>query len=288
MERVTFEGQVAIVTGAGRGLGRDYALQLASRGSRVLVNDPGVSMEGTGSSGVADKVVAEIREAGGIAIAHTGSVDVETDAQSMVQAAVDEWGTVDILINNAGILRDRTFAKKDMADFKKVIDVHLWGTVFMTHAVWPLMYEKRYGRIVMTTSGSGILGNFGQSDYATAKMAVIGLMNTLAIEGSRRNVHVNSIKPAAGTRLAVGIVSDEIILKLRPDLITPAVLYLCTQEAPTGTIIQGTGGHFSRVVLAQNNGVDLDGEVSLEDFKMAWPAINDISSLETMRHQETS
>ena len=287
MQQISFDGKVAIVTGAGRGLGRDYALQLASRGACVLVNDPGVSIEGSGTSGVADEVVAEICDAGGTAIANRGSVASEDDARAMVASAVDKWGTVDILINNAGILRDKTFGKKDLDDFRAVVDVHLWGTVYMTHAVWPIMYEKRYGRIVMTTSGSAILGNFGQADYAAAKMAVVGLMNTLAIEGGRRNVHVNAIKPAAGTRMAQGIVSDEIIEKLSPKLITPGVLYLCTDDAPTGIIIQGTGGHFSRVVMAQNAGVDFEGDVSLEDFAQAFPTINDISELDTIRHQET-
>ena len=287
MNTIAFDGQVAIVTGAGRGLGRDYALQLASRGACVLVNDPGVSMDGTGASGVAEEVVAEIKAAGGTALAHRGSVADPAQAKSIVDAAVDAWGTVDILINNAGILRDKSFSKKDLADFREVIDVHLWGTVYMTHAVWPIMYEKRFGRIVMTTSGSGILGNFGQSDYATAKMAVLGLMNTLAIEGSRRNVHVNSIKPAAGTRMAGGIVSQEIIDRLKPELITPAVLYLCTGQAPTGVIVQATGGYFSRIVMAQNAGVHFEGDVSLEDLADAFEVINDISRLEEVRHQET-
>ncbi len=287
MSPISFDGQVAIVTGAGRGLGRDYALQLAARGARVLVNDPGVGMDGTGASGVADEVVAEIEAAGGTALAHRGSVADKVQAASIVDAAVETWGTVDILINNAGILRDKSFAKKDLADFHEVINVHLWGTVYMTHAVWPVMYEKRYGRIVMTTSGSGFLGNFGQADYAAAKLAVVGLMNTLAIEGSRRNVYVNAIKPAAGTRMAGGIVSQDIIEKLKPELITPGVLYLCTGQAPTGIIIQATGGHFSRVVIAQNGGVDFEGDVSLEDFADAFEVINDVSQLEQVRHQQT-
>ena len=284
---IRFDGKVAIVTGAGRGLGRDYALQLGERGARVLVNDPGVGMDGSGSGNVADEVAAEIRAAGGEAIANRGSVADHDDVKAMVAEAADAWGTVHILINNAGILRDRSFVKKDLGDFRAVLDVHLWGTVLATHAVWPIMYGNRFGRIVVTTSGSGLLGNFGQADYAAAKMAVVGFMNTLAIEGARRNVHVNAIKPAAGTRMAGGIVSEAMIEKLKPELITPGVLYLCSDEAPTGRLIQGSAGHFSRVVMAQNNGVDFTGDVSLEDFAAAFHTIDDDSELEPVRHQET-
>ena len=287
MKNIRFDGKVAIVTGAGRGLGRDYALQLARRGARVLVNDPGAGMDGTGSEKVADEVAAEIRAAGGEAIANRGSVADRDDVKAMVAAAVNAWGTVDILINNAGILRDRSFVKKDLDDFRAVLDVHLWGTVLATHAVWPIMYEKRFGRIVVTTSGSGVLGNFGQADYAAAKMAVVGFMNALAIEGARRNIHVNAIKPAAGTRMARGIVSEAMMEKLRPGLITPGVLYLCSDQAPTGRLIQGSAGHFSRVVMAQNNGVDFTGDVSVEDFAAAFRTIDDIGELEPVRHQDT-
>ncbi|MGI9263329.1 MAG: SDR family NAD(P)-dependent oxidoreductase [Gammaproteobacteria bacterium] len=287
-DSIRFDNKVAIVTGAGRGLGRDYALQLAKRGAKVVVADLGASMDGqVDKPSVAQEVVDEITAFGGEAIACGGSVAVEADARAIVQAAVDKWGTVDILVNNAGILRDKTFLKKDLADFKAVIDVHLWGSIYMTHAVWPIMYAKQYGRIVMTTSGSGILGNFGQTDYAAAKMGIVGFMNSLAIEGARKNVHVNSIKPAAATRMAAGIVSDEIMQKLRPELITPAVLYLCTDQAPTGSIIQATGGHFSRVILAQNPGVDFSGDVSLEDFAAEWEKIHAIENLDRVKDQET-
>jgi NAD(P)-dependent dehydrogenase (short-subunit alcohol dehydrogenase family) len=301
---IRFDNKVAIVTGAGRGLGRDYAIQLAQRGAKVVVADLGAAMDGqldkphvdntevvkntVVNKSVAQQVVDEITAFGGEAIACGGSVASDSDAQAIVRSAVDTWGTVDILINNAGILRDKTFLKKDLADFRAVMDVHLWGSIYMTHAVWPIMYAKQYGRIVMTTSGSGILGNFGQTDYAAAKMGVVGLMNSLAIEGARKNVYVNAIKPAAATRMAAGIVSDEIMQKLRPELITPAVLYLCAEQAPNGSIIQATGGHFSRVILAQNPGVDFSGDVSVDDVAAKWENIHAIKNLHRVKDQETA
>ncbi|MGI9263330.1 MAG: SDR family NAD(P)-dependent oxidoreductase, partial [Gammaproteobacteria bacterium] len=196
-------------------------------------------------------------------------------------AAVDKWGTVDILVNNAGILRDKSFVKKDLEDFKAVIDVHLWGSVYMTHAVWPIMYEKKYGRIVMTTSDSGISGNFGQSDYAAAKMAVIGMASSLAIEGARKNVHVNSIKPAAMTRMTadLGIKSDEFMKKIRPELITPAVLYLCAEGAPTGVILEAMGGHYSRALMARNPGIEISGDVTVDDFASEWDKVSETENL---------
>lgn len=284
-----FDGRVAIVTGAGRGIGRAYALELARRGAKVVVNDPGVETDGSGGGKVADEVVAMIRETGGEAVAHYGSVADHAAADDLIAQAIRSWGKLDILINNAGIVRDRSFLKKDLSDFHAVVNVHLWGTVYCTHAAWKHMYEQRYGRIVVTTSGSGTLGNFGQADYGAAKMAVLGLMNCLAIEGERRNVRINSIKPAAVTRIVpAGTLSPSIAQQLRPELIVPATLYLCTEQAPNGWLLQATGGHFSRVIFAQGPGVDFSGDVSLEDFAAAWDRITDMSVLEPARHQETT
>ncbi|HEY0106547.1 MAG TPA: SDR family NAD(P)-dependent oxidoreductase [Rhizomicrobium sp.] len=289
MKSPRFEGKVAIVTGAGRGLGRAYALELAQRGAKVVVNDAGLAMDGTGESAAPARQVAdEIVSAGGIAVANTGSVDDLSQARALVEQALDAFGALHIVINNAGILRDRSFAKKDLADFRKVLDVHLWGTVQVTHAAWPILMNQQYGRVLLTSSGSGILGNFGQSDYGTAKTAMLGLMNCLALEGERKNVRVNTIKPAAATRMAQGVVSDAIFAKLKPELIVPAALCLVADDAPNGWIVQATGGHFSRVVFAQNEGVDLGAGASCDALAGRWERIEDISALMPVKHQETA
>lgn len=275
---INFEGKVAIVTGAGGGLGRCHALELAKRGARVVVNDLGGAVDGSGgNSAAAESVVEEIRAAGGEAIANGGSVSDEQGVQSMVQAAMDQWGRIDILINNAGILRDRSFAKMDLQDFRTVIEVHLMGSVMATKAVWPIMREQGYGRIVMTTSPSGLYGNFGQTNYGAAKLGLVGFMNTLKIEGAKNNIHTNAIAPVAMTRMTEGLIPEEAGKQMGPELITPGVVYLCTEDAPNGVILQAAGGNFSAAFIVENQGVNLGQDVSVEDVAESWDKITDMA-----------
>ncbi|MEE2777539.1 MAG: SDR family NAD(P)-dependent oxidoreductase [Acidobacteriota bacterium] len=267
-----FQNKVVIITGAGGGLGKQHALEFARRGARVVVNDLGGSGDGTGASDMADAVVQEIRDAGGVAIANKASVADRQGAKSIVDDAVAEFGTVDILVNNAGILRDKTFKKLDLADWDLLIDVHLNGTAYVTHAAWPIMVDKGYGRIVMTSSTSGIYGNFGQANYGAAKMGMLGLINVLAIEGSRKNVHVNGLAPSAATRLIATIPGRQDLNwedpdpELHPRLVTPAVIFMCSEDAPTGKIIQAGSGRFSTCAIFNNEEVDLGTDATYEDL----------------------
>ncbi len=273
----SFDGKVAIVTGAGGGLGRAHALELASRGAKVVVNDLGGAMDGTGgSSDAANAVVEEIKAAGGEALANGGSVSDRQGAQSMVDDAMKAWGRVDILINNAGILRDKSFAKMELDDFALVMDVHLMGSVNVTKAVWPIMREQNYGRIVMTTSPSGLYGNFGQTNYGAAKLGIVGFMNTLKIEGAKNNVHTNAIAPVAFTRMTEGLIPDEAAKNLGPELITPGVVFLCGEDAPNGVVLQAAGGNFSVAAIVENQGVNLGAEASADDVAEAWAKISDL------------
>jgi NAD(P)-dependent dehydrogenase (short-subunit alcohol dehydrogenase family) len=274
----SFDGKVAIVTGAGGGLGRAHALELASRGAKVVVNDLGGSMDGTGgSSDAANGVVEEIKAAGGEAIANGGSVSDRAGALSMVEDAMKAWGRVDILINNAGILRDKSFAKMELDDFQLVLDVHLMGSVNVTKAVWPIMREQNYGRIVMTTSPSGLYGNFGQANYGAAKLGLVGFMNTLKIEGAKNNVHTNTIAPVAATRMTADLIPEAAQVNLGPELVTPAVVYLCTEDAPNGVIIQAQGGQYSMACIVENQGVNLGPNASVEDIGENIASITDLS-----------
>jgi NAD(P)-dependent dehydrogenase (short-subunit alcohol dehydrogenase family) len=242
---IDFKGRVAIVTGAGGGLGRQHALALAARGARVLVNDLGGAVDGAGgSTGAAQAVVDEIRAAGGEAIANGASVTDFGAVQAMVRQAVDAWGRIDILVNNAGILRDKSFAKMALDDFRLVMDVHLMGAVHCTKAVWPLMVEQKYGRIVMTTSSSGLYGNFGQANYGAAKMALVGLMQTLSIEGAKNNIHVNCLAPTAATRMTEGLMPEAVLRALKPEAVVPAMLVLASSDAPNRTILCAGAGTF--------------------------------------------
>ena len=253
-----FTGRVAIVTGAGGGLGRQHALALAARGARVLVNDLGGARDGatgTGSVSAAQAVVDEIRAAGGEAIANGASVTDFVAVQAMVQQAVDTWGRVDILVNNAGILRDKSFAKMEIADFELVVDVHLMGAVHCSKAVWALMNEQKYGRIVMTTSSSGLYGNFGQSNYGAAKMALVGLMQTLSIEGAKNDIRVNCLAPTAATRMTEGLLPPAVLEALRPEAVVPAMLVLAAQDAPTRTILCAGAGTFEAAHITMTQGV---------------------------------
>lgn len=253
---VDLGGRVAIVTGAGGGLGREHALLLARRGAKVLVNDLGGATDGTGGSlSAAEKVVSEIKMAGGEAIANGASVTDYAAVEAMVGEAVAKWGRVDILVNNAGILRDRTFAKMDLADFRAVVDVHLMGAVHCTKAVWDLMREQGYGRIVMTTSSSGLYGNFGQSNYGAAKLALVGLMQTLGLEGEKYNVRVNCLAPTAATRMMEGLLPQPMLDALAPDQVSPAVLALVSEEAPNRTILCAGAGSFEQANITLTAGI---------------------------------
>lgn len=278
-----FKNKVVIVTGAGGGLGKAHALEFAARGAKIVVNDLGGSGDGTGASDMADQVVAEIREKGGIAIANKASVSDKAGAKSVVDDAVAEFGTVDILVNNAGILRDKTFKKLPLEDWDIVIDVHLNGSAYVTHAAWPIMVGKNYGRIVFTSSTSGIYGNFGQSNYGAAKMGMLGLMNVLAIEGRQRNINVNILAPAAATRLINTIPGRNLDLDnpdpmSHPKLVTPAVLLMCSEDGPTGKIIQAGNGRFSTAAIFNNEDIQFDADVSYEDLLAKKDQLLDMSN----------
>ena len=252
-----FKGRVAIVTGAGGGLGRQHALALAARGARVLVNDLGGTVNGEvlagAATGAAQAVVDEIRSRGGEAIANTASVTDFAAVQAMTQQALDTWGRIDILVNNAGILRDKSFAKMEIADFRLVLDVHLMGAVHCTKAAWPHMIERKYGRIVMTTSSSGLYGNFGQSNYGAAKMALVGLMQTLSIEGEKHNIKVNCLAPTAVTRMTQDLFPADMQESFGPEAVVPAMLVLASDAAPTRTVLCAGAGGFeaAHVTLTQ-------------------------------------
>ncbi|RTD84461.1 SDR family NAD(P)-dependent oxidoreductase [Variovorax atrisoli] len=250
-----FKGRVAIVTGAGGGLGRQHALALAARGTKVVVNDLGGARDGSGGSvSAAQAVVDEIKAAGGEAIANGASVTDFEAVQAMVKEAVDAWGRVDILVNNAGILRDKSFAKMDLADFRLVVDVHLMGAVNCTKAVWALMNEQKYGRIVMTTSSSGLYGNFGQSNYGAAKLALVGLMQTLSIEGAKNDIRVNCLAPTAATRMTEDLFPKEMLEAFRPEAVVPAMLVLAAQDAPNRTILCAGAGTFEAAHITLTQG----------------------------------
>lgn len=263
---ISFDERVAIVTGAGAGLGRCHALALAERGARVVVNDLGGSVDGTGgSSAAAEAVVAEIEAAGGEAMANGANVSDIDQVQSMVSAVMDRWGRVDILVNNAGILRDKSFHNMDLADFRTVIDVHLMGSVYCTKAVWATMRDQQYGRIVMTSSSSGLWGNFGQANYGAAKMAVVGLMNTLAIEGQKYNIRVNALAPAATTRMTEALFPAEAQSLFAPEAVSPGLLALVHEDAPTKVILGAGGGGFATVSIEETPGLYLRPEERTPD-----------------------
>ena len=272
---IRYDGQVAIVTGAGNGLGRSHAIQLAARGAKVVVNDLGGTVDGSGGgSSASQAVVAEIEAAGGEAMAHGANVADFEQVKDMVVKTMERWGRVDVLVNNAGILRDKSFGKGSLEDFKLVLDVHLMGSVNCTKAVWEIMREQNYGRIVVTTSSSGLYGNFGQSNYGSAKMGVIGMMNTLAQEGAKNNIKVNALAPTAGTRMTEGLIPDQAFALMTPETVTPAVLYLVSQDAPTRTILAAGAGGYAVAKIVETDGIYLDdADQTPEAIAEHWDAI---------------
>lgn len=281
---INFNGKVAIVTGAGNGLGRSHALALAARGAKVVVNDLGGARDGSGaSSKAADEVVSLIEQAGGEAFSHGANVAVYSEVQDMVEQTMAKWGRVDILINNAGILRDKSFSKMELSDFQLVMDVHVMGSVNCTKAVWEIMREQNYGRIVMTTSSSGMYGNFGQSNYGAAKMAVLGLMNTLVLEGAKNDIRVNAIAPTAGTRMTEDLMPEEVLKAFAPEAVTAGTLTLCDDDAPNRLILCAGAGGYASANLVETDGCFIATEQqSPEAVRENWQAITDQSTNATM------
>ena len=271
-----FDGQVAIVTGAGGGLGREHALALAARGARVVINDLGGARDGSGGSATAaEAVVAEIEAAGGEATANAASVTDAAAVQAMVDQVMARWGRIDILVNNAGVLRDKSFAKMEIEDFRFVVDVHLMGAVNCTKAVWEIMRGQNYGRIVMTTSSSGLYGNFGQSNYGAAKMALVGLMQTLSIEGAKNDIRVNCLAPTAHTRMTEDLGAALPLEALAPALVTPGLLYLVSRDAPTRAILAAGAGGFERAYVTLTQGDFIAGDDAPDQVAARFDAISD-------------
>ncbi len=284
MSDVRFDDRVAIVTGAGGGLGRAHALLLGSRGAKVVVNDLGGARDGTGSgSAMADQVAGEIRAGGGEAVPDYHGVDTAEGGEAIVKTALDAYGKVDILVNNAGILRDRAFHNLTEEDWDRVLAVHLKGAFCVTQPAFRVMRQNHYGRIVFTTSGAGLFGNFGQTNYSSAKMALVGLMNTLKMEGQKYSVLANTVSPMAASRLTQDILPPPMLEKLTPELVSPIVAYLCSEECTeSGSVWSAGGGYFGRVALVEGKGVALDpsGEITVEQVRDNWGKIKDMSGAE--------
>ena len=272
-----FTDKVVIVTGAGGGLGKSHALEFARRGATVVVNDLGGAMDGSGgSSEAAEAVVAEIKEAGGEAIANGSSVTDDAGVDNMIKQTMDAYGRIDVLVNNAGVLRDKSFAKMEIDDFTFVVDVHLFGTMKPTKAVWPIMKEQGYGRIMVTSSSSGLYGNFGQSNYGAAKLGVVGFMNTLKLEGQKDNIHINALAPVAWTRMTENLMPAEMEDMLTPERVTPAVVFMCSEGAPTGKIICAGAGAYTSAAIVETKGAYLGENPSAEDVAENWETISKI------------
>lgn len=277
---IDFDGQVAIVTGAGQGLGRAHALALAERGAKVVVND---LADDSGKVANAEAVVVEIKAAGGEAIAHGANVADNAQVEDMIKRMMDLWGRVDILINNAGILRDKTFLKMSLEDFRLVIDVHLMGSVHCTKAVWEIMREQKYGRIVFTTSSTGLYGNFGQANYGAAKMALVGLMNTLHLEGSKYDIRVNCLAPAAGTAMTEGLIAGKAFDLLSPESVSPGVVFLASRDAPSRKVLGAGGGSFAVFKGFETDGVNLlPDDLSADGVAAAWEAIDNEDNMKEL------
>jgi len=278
---IRFDNRVAIVTGAGNGLGRAHALLLASRGAKVVVNDPGGAVDGKGGDhAAADKVVAEIKAAGGQAVPNYDSVADARTAANIVKTAIDSFGTVDIVVNNAGVLRDKTFHNMTVEDFEFVVKVHFLGTAYVTHAAWPILRNKAYGRVVVTSSNSGIYGNFGQSNYGGAKLAVVGFMNALRLEGQKYNIFINALAPVAGTRMTESLMTPEALAKIKPEFVSPMVAYLCSEQCQrTGEIWSAGAGYFARIEYREAPGLRINGRApTVEDVMENIDRIADLST----------
>jgi NAD(P)-dependent dehydrogenase (short-subunit alcohol dehydrogenase family) len=274
------QDRVIVVTGAGGGLGREYALTLAREGASVVVNDLGGARDGTGAgSAMADHVVTEIKEAGGRAVANYDSVAETESAQNIIKTALDEFGKVDGVVSNAGILRDGTFHKMTFENWDAVLKVHLYGGYNVIRAAWPHFREQRFGRVVVATSTSGLFGNFGQANYGAAKLGLVGLINTLAQEGAKYNIKTNALAPIAATRMTEDILPPEVLQNLTPEFVAPVVSYLCTEEVPdTGSIFIVGGGKVQRAALFQNEGVTFKSPPSVDDVAAHWTEIDDLSA----------
>jgi NAD(P)-dependent dehydrogenase (short-subunit alcohol dehydrogenase family) len=283
---IRFDDKVAIVTGAGGGIGKEHALELARRGAKVVVNDLGGSVDGSGASDAANEVVDIIKSEGGEAISNGASVTDLQAVKAMVNQTMDEWGRIDILVNNAGILRDKSFHKVTLDDFDLVMDVHFQGSLNCTHTIYPIMREQEYGRIIFTSSASGVFGNFGQTNYGSAKMAMIGLMNTLKIEGQNKNVFTNSITPVAYTRMTESLIPEDFGKNLQSEYITPAVIYLAGEDAPNGIIMAAGAGVFSRIFIHETMGVSLGmGEdMTPENIQANWDKISDMTDARALQN----
>lgn len=276
---ISFKDKVAIITGAGGGLGRTHALELAKRGAKVVINDLGGAVDGSGgNSAAAESVVKEIKAAGGEAIANGASVTDDAGVAHLVKQTMDSWGRIDILIANAGILRDKSFAKMELRDFEAVMNVHLMGTVKPAHAIWPIMRAQKYGRIVVTTSSTGLYGNFGQTNYGAAKLSLVGFMNSLKLEGEKDNIKVNAICPVAATRMTENLMPPPVMEMLKPEYVTPAVAYLASDEAPTGMILTAAAGVFAAAQLVETDGVNLGHKATADDVAQYFKQIADFST----------
>jgi NAD(P)-dependent dehydrogenase (short-subunit alcohol dehydrogenase family) len=275
---ISFDGKVAIVTGAGGGLGRCHALELARRGAKVVVNDLGGSVDGTGgNSAAAEAVVKEITDAGGTAMANGASVSDDAGVAHLVDQVMGKWGRVDILIANAGILRDKSFSKMELKDFDAVMAVHLMGTVKPCKALWETFKKQQYGRIVVTTSSTGLYGNFGQTNYGAAKLSLVGFMNTLKLEGAKDNIKVNAISPVAGTRMTENLMPANVLEMLKPEYVTPGVIYLVSEDAPTGMIMTAGAGIFSAAEIVESNGLNMGHAATADDIAANWAKISDFT-----------
>ncbi len=283
---IRFDDQVVIVTGSGNGLGKSHALEFARRGARVVVNDLGGARDGSGgSSDAAKAVVEEIESAGSEAIANGANVANFDQVEAMVGEAIGKWGRVDVLVNNAGILRDKTFAKMDLADFQMVMDVHLKGSVNSTKAVWEHMRGRQYGRILMTTSSTGLYGNFGQSNYGSAKMALVGLMNTLGLEGHKYGIKVNALSPIAATRMTEDVIPEKLLGLLHPEAVTPAVIFMCSEDAPSRQIIAAGAGGFAKVTIQETPGVFLKPDsLDAENVAAGWDKIAETEGMRELQY----